>query len=461
MRILLVQPGVRTQAHAFRMPAFPEPLALEILAAYLPEHEVRIVDLRIADTLDADLREFAPDVVGVTALTTEVYDAYLALDRTREILPDAVTVVGGIHASLAPRDFERPSVDVIVIGEGELALKEIVSAVETSGPLGSVRGVRVRVPDGSYVETPRRAERICLDDAPLPRRDLLAHRRAHYHFHFHHPTFSVEAGRGCPFKCSFCSVWKIHPGKCRYMSAERVFAELASIEGKNTLFVDDHFLANVPRARELSEMIRTSGIKKTYGMQARSDTIAQHPDLIEEWAKIGLGGILIGFETPSPERLKRLNKANTLSNSDEAIRICQANGVDVWGAFIVEPDFEADDFRRLFDYVSNHGIVLRQFTVLTPLPGTPLFEQEAGRLVTRDYRLFDCLHSVLPTRLSREEFYRHFARLYRRSYSLWALFRSICGCRIPLSDIWHLFPLLAKLCNPQAYLESEAVPPVI
>jgi hypothetical protein len=128
---------------------------------------------------------------------------------------------------------------------------------------------------------------------------------------------------------------------------------------------------NVPTV----EMIRASGMEKTYGMQARSDTIAQHPDLIEEWAKIGLGGVLIGFETPCPERLKKLNKSNSLRNNDETIRICQANGVDVWGAFIVNPDFDADDFQRLLDYVDDHDIKLRQFTVLTPLPGTPLFEQ--------------------------------------------------------------------------------------
>ena len=215
MRILLVQPGAETQEHAFRMPAFPEPLALKVLAAHLPDHEVRILDLRIDDTLDAELDEFAPDIVGVTALTTEVYDAYLALDRTRELLPNAVTVVGGIHASLMPRDFERPSVDVIVKGEGELTLKELVSAIEESRPLSSVPGMRVRTPDGGYIDTPERTERIQLDEAPLARRDLLAHYRSHYQFHFHRPTFSIEAGRGCPFKCEFCSVWKLHPGMCR------------------------------------------------------------------------------------------------------------------------------------------------------------------------------------------------------------------------------------------------------
>jgi len=455
MKILLVQPGAETQEHAFRMPAFPEPLALEVLAAHLPDHDVRILDLRIDNTLDAALGEFAPDIVGVTALTTEVYDAYLALDRARELLPDAVIVVGGIHASLMPRDFDRPSVDAIVKGEGELTLKELVSAVEDARPLSSVPGMRVRMPDGGYVDTPERTERVQLDDAPLARRDLLASYRNHYHFHFHRPTFSIEAGRGCPFKCDFCSVWKMHPGKCRYASAERVFAELESIEATNTLFVDDHFLANVPRARTLCEMIRASGMQKTYGMQARSDTIAQHPDLIESWAKIGLGGVLIGFETPCPERLKKLNKSNSLRNNNETIRICKANGVDMWGAFIVNPDFEPEDFQRLLDYVSDRGIVLRQFTVLTPLPGTPLFEREAERLVTRDYRLFDCLHSVLPTKLPREEFYRQFTRLYRRSYGLLALLRSIFDRRVTMSDIRYLLPLVSRLCNYRAYLKSE------
>ncbi|NOZ20328.1 MAG: hypothetical protein GXP25_04480, partial [Planctomycetes bacterium] len=100
-------------------------------------------------------------------------------------------------------------------------------------------------------------------------------------------------------------------------------------------------------------------------------------------------------------------------------------------------------------------IRLRQFTVLTPLPGTPLFEQEAERLVTRDYRLFDCLHSVLPTKLPREEFYRQFTRLYRRSYGLLSLLYSIFARRLTLSDVRSLFPLVSKLCDYRAYLRSE------
>jgi radical SAM superfamily enzyme YgiQ (UPF0313 family) len=192
-------------------------------------------------------------------------------------------------------------------------------------------------------------------------------------------------------------------------------------------------------------------------MQARSDTIAKHPKLIEQWREIGLGGILIGFEAADHQGLSKLNKSNSLRNNDETIRICKANGVDMWAAFIVDPEFDVEDFHRLSDYIRSRDLWLRQFTILTPLPGTPLFEQESKRLVTRDYRLYDCMHSVLPTKLPREQFYRHFAQLYRRSYGLRTFLRSFFTRGITLGEIWSVLPLLAKLRNPRSYLEAENV----
>jgi radical SAM superfamily enzyme YgiQ (UPF0313 family) len=416
---------------------------------------VRILDLGFEDTLDAQLREYSPDVVGVTALTPEVYDAHLALDRVRELLPRALTVAGGIHASLAPEDFERPSVDVIVRGEGEITFRELIRAREAGTPMEAVRSIRLRRPDGSYLETPKREERVDLDRSPFARRGLLAGVRAKQRFFMKRPLTTLEASRGCPFRCSFCSVWKMHPGKCRYMSAERILAELETIEGPDTMFVDDNFLADVPRAEKLAGMIKSSGLKKTFSMQARSDTVAKNPRLIEKWAGVGLRGVLIGFETVSGDLLKKLNKANSLANNDEAIRILKANGIGIYGAFIVDPDFGVDDFRGLLDYVETRNVTYRQFTVLTPLPGTPFFEQVRSQLVTHDYRLYDCLHSVLPTRLSRGKFYEEFARLYR-SYHVASLIENLFRSRMTVSDVWSFVPLLRKLTDPRAYLRSEA-----
>jgi hypothetical protein len=111
--------------------------------------------------------------------------------------------------------------------------------------------------------------------------------------------------------------------------------------------------------------------------------------------------------------LTNVGKKSTARQNDEAIRILQANGIVIWGAFLVDPDWRAEDFDQLRDYIVRSDITHSQFTVLTPLPGTQLYKDRCNELLTDDYTCYDALHSVLPTRLPREEFYRQFAALYR------------------------------------------------
>jgi hypothetical protein len=110
--------------------------------------------------------------------------------------------------------------------------------------------------------------------------------------------------------------------------------------------------------------------------------------------------------------LKNVNKQSTAATNDEAIRILHANGVLIWGAFIVDPSWTADQFRALRDYIDEKWITHIQATVLTPLPGTRLYRRRRAELLTDDYTCFDTLHAVLPTRLPREHFYQQIASLY-------------------------------------------------
>jgi radical SAM superfamily enzyme YgiQ (UPF0313 family) len=120
------------------------------------------------------------------------------------------------------------------------------------------------------------------------------------------------------------------------------------------------------------------------------------------------------LEGANDGQLAGVNKTNTARTNEEAVRILHANGVNVWAAFIVDPAWSADDFQALRDYIGRLGLSLLQFTVLTPLPGTQLYRERRGELLTSDYRCYDTLHAVLPTRLPREEFYQRFAELYHR-----------------------------------------------
>lgn len=414
LRILLIQPDWYEGGVGFRLAAMPEPLALELLAGCLEGHEVSILDMRVDKDLAGALQRSDPQMVGVTALTPEVYAAWDVLRRVREAMPEAFTVVGGHHATLLPQDFYRPEVDAISLGEGELSLPQLAAAVERGATLETVPNIIWR--DGTEWRRNALSDlTLDMDALALPRRDLVRDYRQEYFFLFDKPDSSVATGRGCPYKCNFCSVWKFYNGKTRQMSAERVLREVEAVETDHITFVDDNFLMNVKRERAIAELIAASGIRKRYSMECRTDSIVRHPELVTQWTEIGLYAMLLGLEGATDEALKNVEKRNSLKTNDEAIRILKDHGIIIWGAFIIDPGWTADDFKRLREYVTEREITHTQFTVLTPLPGTELHERMQGDLLTRDYRCYDTLHSVLPTRLPREEFYELFAGLYRQS----------------------------------------------
>ncbi len=453
-RVLLIQPDESSSLVGFTRIARPEPLALEILAASLEGHEVQIADLRVDEDLGRFLQEFEPQVVGVTGYTINVPRMLAICKEVKAHDPQAVMVVGGHHASLSPEDFDVPEVDFIVIGEGEQTFQELVGTLEDGQDVTHINGI-IHRKDGVQVATPPRELIANLDDTPLPKRELVDRYRSNYFFQFWSSPALIETARGCPHKCTFCSVWKFYQGKCRFKSAERVFAEVERAEEEVVCFTDDNFLQDTRRAERIHDLIQGAGLKFRYWLQARSDSIAHKPDLIEKWADIGLSTILIGFEKFREEEMADLNKRNTVATNEEASRILRANGIDIWGAFLVDPLWERADFDALIEYVRKLHISFLQFTVLTPLPGTELFQEKLGALTTRNYEMFDFLHSVLPTKLPLPEFYENMARLYANTTMSFAeLKEKLRSGEIPHSSLRRIKGVLAELTNKEAYLRT-------
>jgi len=433
----------------------PEPLGLEMLAAALPEHEVRIVDLRCGDELTAALEQFRPDLVGVTALTPEVYAAKGLLKQVRSVAPEAFTVVGGYHASLVPEDFFIPEVDAIVIGEGEPVLAELVAALEGDRRFDGIDNLIYRDGADGFVTgklTPREAD---LDNLPLPRRDLVDRHRQEYFFLFDRPDTAMATGRGCPYRCNFCSVWAFYRERARMMSARRVVEEVKTVSTDHITFVDDNFLLHHRRESQIADMIRAEGIAKRYSMECRTDAIVRHPELVDKWVDIGLYAVLLGLEG-SDDMLRSVNKNSTSRINDEAIRILQDHGVVIWGAFMVDPDWGEDDFKRLRYYVRSRGITHTQFTVLTPLPGTELYRQRRGQLLTQDYRCYDTLHAVIPTRLPRERFYQNLADLYRQT-SVAPYFEMVRSGKLTIEDMKRGKEMLSAMGRWENYVINDPI----
>ena len=415
MNILLLEPPPNSHDVGTGVMGLAEPLALECVAATLTQHRIKILDMRIEWNLQRELRRFRPDIVGTTCNVVGVYIAKELLREAKKFNPNIFTAIGGHHASLKPEDFFEDFVDIVVIGEGEETFKEVTDSLEQRKDISNVRGIAYPK-DGRFLITDERPL-LRLDDLPFPKRELTEKYRSKYFRTSWRPITSLYTSRGCPFRCSFCSMWKVNRGRYRTRSAESVVKELETIPEKYIDFIDDNTLADVPRAYKLCELIREKRLKKIYKVYSRSDTVAQHPDLIKKWKEIGLELILIGFESFRDEELKKWNKKTNIHQNEEALRILKENDVEAAAYFVVDPDYTKEDFQALSLYVEKANLTHPVFTILTPFPGTDLFEQRKEE-INFNYELFDFFHTVLPTRLSRKEFYKYFTGLYKRAYSI-------------------------------------------
>jgi radical SAM superfamily enzyme YgiQ (UPF0313 family) len=399
------------------MITFVEPLGLECVAGglELEGHQCQIVDIRI-DGVEkgfVKLRAFAPEIIGLQCnFTTERFRMLHLARRVKEQYPSALVVLGGHDASRDPRWFLRPGIDVIVIGDGEEVMPPLVEAFEKGRDLRNVPGLLINAESGP-IQTGAAPARRNLDDLPFPARHLIRDYAGEYYINFRRPLALLETARGCPFKCNFCSVWKFHESTFREKSPQRVVQELAQVEAPNVFITDDIFWMNVKRGRELAQSLIESGIRKHYTIQTRSDIICKFPDLIEMWKGCGRMTVFLGLEKIDDEGLKSVNKKNTAANNNQAIRILQELGVGYTPNFIVDPTWDRPDFEKLKRWIDETGAYNSGFSVLTPLPGTDLWDETEPSIQTRDWELFDIAHTVLPTRLPLHEFYSEYAGLWK------------------------------------------------
>jgi radical SAM superfamily enzyme YgiQ (UPF0313 family) len=229
------------------------------------------------------------------------------------------------------------------------------------------------------------------------------------------PLASIRTSKGCPYRCSFCAQWKLAGGRYLRRKPEKVVEELGAIDEEFVFFADDESLVDAARMQALAERIREAGIKKRYFLYGRSDTIARHPELVELWRSIGLERVFVGFEFFRDEDLAYIRKGSTSSDSEKAARVLADLGIEVYASFIVRPEFKREDFAAFGPYCRKLKLRYATFAVLTPLPGTDLYEEVKGRLITRNYDLVDFIHTLLPTALPLKEFYEELYRLYTRT----------------------------------------------
>jgi len=368
-----------------------------------PHHDVAVADLilvqgRVAATVDRLLLEHRPDVVGLSVMTFQRRTALRLIERIRRRRPGATVVVGGYDPSLAPAAYEAV-VDVIVRGEGEITLRDVLRAMERGADLDGIAGLGYRRSDGTFRHTADRPV-SSLDETAIkpPRRDA---RVLSGYTLLGRPVDVIETSRGCTFDCSFCSIIEMRGRNFHTYAFDRVLADIRDCRdrGARALFiVDDNITLDVRRFAALCQAIAAAGLGDLeYAVQATTASIADHGATLAplmrragfRYVFLGIENVLeddLGFLKASAKNTKHEKGGRGAGNASlTAIRHLHDHDMFVVGGLIVgNPDDTREAIEANLAFARRH-VDWPYIQHPTPYPGTPMTEDLRRRgLVIND-----------------------------------------------------------------------------
>lgn len=401
------------------------PLGLLTIAGAIPNHDVVLWDTKgeydlnpeapqLSEMVEKLVQQHQPDVVATTTITSEFYFGVEILKTAKKVKPDVLTVIGGVHATLCIDDFNDSSIDVICRGQSAHLFKAIVDAKEQGKPLESVPGIYLNTENG-----PEKTKGKVIDWHPAgadfihPDRSLLDRwKETYYVGNSPHPSTYLFSSLGCPYECTFCSIWKEHDGKYLQRDIESIIHELKTMDYEIVRFADANTIVNINFIDQLFTRIEEEGIKKEYIMDIRSDTAVKYPWLIEKLARNGLKVVICGFESFREHELKKYNKSSSVLLTSEAINIFHSNEIMLRGNYVIPNDYNNNDFTAMGEFAANFKVAYAGYTILTPMPGTVYYDQISDQIIDHDLSKYNFFNCVLPTNLPLEDFYRKVSDLW-------------------------------------------------
>jgi len=356
MKILLIHPKRRDKYnYTGKIKAYIPPLTLPVLAGLTPKGiDVELCDESV-DTVNFDTDA---DLIGITGITSQINRGYEIADAFRR--RGKKVVMGGIHVSAMP-DEAKDHADSILIGEAEDLWEAIIEDFRNNR-------LKKEYTADAYTNFKKLV---------IPRYDLLKLDRYRRSSGTNLPRLPIQASRGCPFNCNFCSVTKFWGPKIRTKPLENVEKELLQIKSLGTnriFFTDDNFIADISYTKNLLDLLK----KHDFSWICQVSTnIYRHEDLIVEMSKAGCSALYMGIETFSEENLEDINKKfNKMADYETLFALFNKSNIRVTASMIIGLD---GDTRESLDYMVRKLIHLKVsyalFYILMPLPGTQLREQ--------------------------------------------------------------------------------------
>jgi len=371
------------------------PLGLAYIAAVLREanHSVILLDSENMDMTYEDvgilIKKENPDIVGITCATVNFGNA-VRLAKVAKQSADPLVILGGIHATALPDDVlkDHTEIDLVVIGEGEITMRELCNAMSSGGKVdyASIAGLAFRNEAGQIEKSPPRPLIMDLDSLPFPARDLLPLEKYNVQLQMSN-TFGIKAtmisSRGCPNHCTFCSSHLTMGRRVRFRGIKSVVDEMEHLVNeynvKYIMFYDDTFTINYKRTVEICNEFIARKLKVHWFAHARVNTVDEN--LLRLMKRAGCSHVSFGVESGNQTILNNIKKGTTLDQARKAVKACQRAGIKTMSTFMFgNPGETAETINDTIDFAVELNPDQAVFSVLVPLPGTEVFNKYHGVL---------------------------------------------------------------------------------
>ncbi len=383
--LLIIPPGSVEESYGRLSSAAGElpMLGLAYIAASLRDqgHEVKVIDYEVnhwpMSRVANDIREFRPHALGMTAYITNMRRCAKVAEIAKTVDPAVTVMFGGPQVTIFPDEaFECPHLDLIVLSEGEIVVRNVMNALGNEERLREVKGIWFRAADGEIVRNPREGLVSDLDILPRPALDLYrmdryyppAHIRGRKVAHF-------LTSRGCPFQCTFCETKLTFGRSFRYHSTERVMTEIAGLieAGYDSIqFYDDVFTANRERVEDLCRAIIDRRWRIKWMCFTRTNTVA--PDLLSLMRRAGCYQITFGGESGNDDLLLLLKKGLSVEQNRKGIAMARQAGIATVASFMLGlPNETPQHSERTIRFALDSDLDYAVFPITEPYPGTELW----------------------------------------------------------------------------------------
>lgn len=408
MKVLFVNPPQTASKYKF-MGVIAPPLGIAYMAGVLQENniDVEILDASAEDMdfkdVEKELLKRKPDLVALTALTPTIGRALETAQIVKETLPDSIVVMGGYHPTFNfIETLEDENVDIVIRGEGEYIMLNLVQALENQSSLHDVKGIVFEDKNSKEIVVNPEAPLIQdLDELPFPALNLLPMKKYRLLDMDTHMTTMITT-RGCPMQCSFCSSAAMHGKKIRERSVENIVDEIEYLKTNYDIdtiaFMDDTFTLKKRKVMAICDEILKRNIEIMWGCTSRVDTLDEK--LLKKMKEAGCITIFIGLESADQQQLDNMCKNTTIAKIENAFKIAHKLKIrTIASVALGMPGDTKEIMNKTVKFVHKLKPNYAIYSLATPYPGTKFYKEafEKNLIKIKDWSKYTLITPILET----------------------------------------------------------------